>query len=159
MRSAKHQSAYYGRTTHYGRTTQGQRQLRVGAIIRNALADILMRGSSSQTDITPGMITIFGVDMSADLKIATIYIVPFNKKPNTLRGETSHEKEENNINHTILQALENDHKGIRKLLAKRVHLKFIPQLRFKIDPSPTQAQRIETLLKSPEVTRDLDKNI
>jgi ribosome-binding factor A len=80
--------------------------------------------------------------MSPDLRLATVYVVPL--------GGTD-EKD-------VLAALERNKRYLRGEVAHRVNLKFAPDLRFRIDDRFEEAERIERLLRSPEVKRDLDKS-
>jgi ribosome-binding factor A len=85
------------------------------------------------------MITVPEVRMSADLRLATIYIVP-------LAGRDEEE---------VLEALERNGRYMRGEIARRVNLKFAPEIRFRIDERFDEAERIEKLLRTPEVQRDL----
>jgi ribosome-binding factor A len=115
------------------------RQLRVGELIRHALAEIFSRGDIHDPVIAAHMITVPEVRMSADLRLATIYIVPL--------GGRDEEK--------VLEALENNKRYMRGEIAQRVNLKFAPEIRFRIDERFDEAERIGKLLRTPEVRRDL----
>jgi ribosome-binding factor A len=115
------------------------RQLRVGELIRHALAEIFSRGDIHDPVIEAHMITVPEVRMSADLRLATIYIVP-------LAGRDEEE---------VLEALERNSRYMRGEIARRVNLKFAPEIRFRIDERFDEAERIEKLLRTPEVQRDL----
>src|SRR5690606_19129524 len=119
-----------------------QRQLRVGELIRHALADILARGEIHDPIIEGHMITVPEVRMSADLRLATIYVIP-------LGGRDQAE---------VLAALERNKRFLRAEIAHRVNLKFAPEIRIRIDDSFAEAERIDKLLRSPEVQRDLAQN-
>ena len=58
----------------------------------------------------------------------------------------------------MLAALERNKRYMRGEVAHRVNLKFAPDIRFRIDERFGEAERIERLLRSPEVQRDLDKS-
>ena len=117
-----------------------QRQLKVGEMIRHALADIFFRGEIVDEVLSRHSITVPEVRMSPDLKLATVYVLP-------LGGGEADE---------AVAHLEK-HKGyLRGLLAKRVNMKFMPELRFKVDTSFEKSARIDELLASPKVARDLD---
>lgn len=107
------------------------RQLRVGEEIRRIVAQLVMRGDL-RTEQPLDSITITHADVSPDLKNATIYIMP-------LGGEARDE---------ALESLQGASKQIRHQLSKELRLKFIPNLKFTLDTSFDQAQRIEELLKS-----------
>jgi ribosome-binding factor A len=116
-----------------------QRQLRVGELIRRELADMLSRGGIHDPVIETHMITVPEVRMTADLRLATIYIMP-------LAGRD--EKD-------VLAALERNKRYIRGEIAHRVNLKFAPEIRFRADERFDEAERIEKLLRTPAVQRDL----
>jgi ribosome-binding factor A len=116
------------------------RQLRVGELIRHALADMLSRGEVHDPVIEAHMITVPEVRMSPDLRLATIYIMP-------LGGRDEQQ---------VLDALEANKRYMRGEIARRVNLKFAPEIRFRIDERFDEAERIEKLLRTPEVRRDLE---
>jgi len=128
-----------GRQQH---TSKGptQRQLRVGETIRHAFADILMRSDVIDPDFDGHDLTVTEVRVSPDLRNATIYTVPFGK------GDTKR----------LMDALTRHRRFFRGEIAKRVDLKYMPSLSFEIDESFDEAERIESILRSPEVRRDLD---
>jgi ribosome-binding factor A len=115
------------------------RQLRVGELIRHALAELFSRGEIHDPVIETHMITVPEVHMSADLQLATIYIVPL--------GGRDEQK--------VLDALETNKRYMRGEIARRINLKFAPEIRFRIDDRFDEAERIEKLLQTPEVRRDL----
>ena len=119
-----------------------QRQLRVGEIVRHAMADILAQGSTHDAELEGHIITVPEVKMSPDLKLATISVMP-------LGGEGAA---------SILDALNRHKKELRALLARRINLKFAPDLRFALDGSFDAQARIDALLRSPEVARDLRRD-
>ena len=116
-----------------------QRQLRVGELIRHELADMLSRGDIHDPVVEAHMITVPEVRMSPDLRLATIYIMPLGG-----RDETD-----------VLEALDRNKKYVRGEIARRVNLKFAPDIRFRIDERFDEADRIEKLLRTPAVQRDL----
>jgi ribosome-binding factor A len=116
-----------------------QRQLRVGELIRHALADMLTRGEVHDPVIEGHMITVPEVRMSADLRLATIYVMP-------LGGRDAQD---------VVDALERNKRYLRGELARHVNLKFAPEIRFHVDERFDEAERIEKLLRTPEVQRDL----
>jgi ribosome-binding factor A len=118
-----------------------QRQLRVGELVRHALADMLTRGEVHDPVLEGHMITVPEVRMSADLRLATIYVMPLGG-----RDEQA-----------VLDALDRNKRYLRGEIARRVNLKFAPEIRFRIDERFDEAERIEKLLRTPEVRRDLDK--
>ena len=118
-----------------------QRQLRVSELIRHALAEMLTRGDVHDPVIEGHLITVPEVRMTAALRLATVYVM-------SLGGRDAE---------TVVAALERNKKFLRGEIARRVNLKFAPEIRFRIDERFEEAERIEKLLRTPEVQRDLDK--
>jgi ribosome-binding factor A len=116
-----------------------QRQLRVGELVRHALSDLFARGAVHDPVLQAHTITVPEVRMSADLRIATIYVMPLGGRDQA----------------AIVAALERNAKFLRGEIATRINLKFAPEIRFRIDERFDEAERIERLLRSPEVARDL----
>lgn len=116
-----------------------QRALRAGELVRHALADILARGEVHDPVIEAHMITVPEVRMSPDLKQATIYVMPLGGRD----GQA------------VLAALDRNKRYLRGEIARRVNLKFAPDIRFRLDERFDEAERIEKLLRTPEVERDL----
>jgi ribosome-binding factor A len=118
-----------------------QRQLRVGEMLRHALSEILMRGEIRDPDLDDTPVTVTQVIPSPDMRHATVFCEPLGGK-----------------NADLIVAALNKHKGfVRGLLGKTIALKFTPELRFIEDKSFAEAQRIEDILKSSRVQRDLGK--
>ena len=118
-----------------------QRVLRVGELVRHALAEMLVRGEIHDPVIEGHMITVPEVRMSADLRLATVYVMP-------LGGRETKE---------VLEALDRHKRFLRGEVARRVNLKFAPEIRFRADDRFDEAERIEKLLRTPEVQRDLNR--
>src|SRR5205823_3220376 len=116
-----------------------QRQLRVGELVRHALADILAQGSVHDADLEGRIITVPEVRMSPDLKIATVYVMPLGGRDTEI----------------VIAALERNKKFLRGEIAHRVNLKFAPDVRFRVDQRFEEAERIEKLLRPPAVQRAL----
>jgi ribosome-binding factor A len=116
-----------------------QRQLRVGEIVRHAMAEILAQGSVHDPDLEGHIITVPEVRMSPDLKLATIYVMPLGGRDTGV----------------VIAALERHKKFLRGELARRINLKFSPDVRFRVDERFDEAERIEKLLRTPAVQRDL----
>ena len=116
-----------------------QRQLRVGELIRHEFAAMLSRGDIHDPVVETHMITVPEVRMSPDLRLATIYVMPLGGRD---------EKE-------VLDALDRNKKYVRGEVARRVNLKFAPEIRFRLDERFDEAERIEKLLRTPVVQRDL----
>ena len=116
-----------------------QRQLRVGETVRHAVADILVDGSVHDSDLEGHIITVPEVRMSPDLKLATIYVMPLGGRDTGI----------------VIAALERNKKFLRGEVARRVNLKFAPDLRFRVDDRFDEAERIGKLLRTPAVQKDL----
>ena len=116
-----------------------QRALRVGELVRHALAEMLARGDVHDPVLEGHLITVPEVRMSPDLRLATIYVMP-------LGGKDESE---------VIAALDRNKRYLRGEIAQRVNLKFAPDIRFRIDERFDEAERIEKLLRAPEVQRDL----
>ena len=119
-----------------------QRQLRVAELIRHALADMLTRGEVHDDVLAAHVITIPEVRLSADLRLASIYVMPLGGKD--VRP--------------VLAALERHQRYIRGAIAHAVNLKFAPDIRFLADATFDEADRIHRLLASEKVRRDLEKD-
>ena len=116
-----------------------QRQLRVGELLRHALSDILTRDEIRDAELEGISVTVTEVKPSPDMRHATVFCEPLGGK-----------------NAGPVMAALNRHKGfIRGQMGKMIALKFTPELRFVEDTSFAEAERIETLLKSERVARDL----
>ena len=120
-----------------------QRQLRVAELVRHALAEALARGEIIDGVIERHVITVPEVRMSPDLKVATVYIMP-------LGGQDGQQ---------VIKALAQNAKFLRGLIARRVTMKFVPDLRFRLDETFDYAGRIDSLLRTPEVSRDLAQKL
>lgn len=117
-----------------------QRQLRVGELIRHSLAEILARGELMDDEVTRMMVTVPEVRVSPDLRNATVYITP-------LGGGDPKQAE---------KAMNRNARWLRGQIARRVNLKFAPDLVFRYDDRFDETAHIDALLHSPDVARDLD---
>ena len=116
-----------------------QRQLRVGELVRHAVSDLLAQGGVHDPALEGHIITVPEVRMSPDLKLATVYVMP-------LGGHGTRD---------VIAALDRNKKFLRGEVAHRVNLKFAPDLRIRADERFDEAERIEKLLRTPAVQRDL----
>jgi ribosome-binding factor A len=116
-----------------------QRQLRVGELLRHAVAEILQRGEVHDPAFEGTVVTVPEVRMTPDLKRATIYVMP-------LGGKGAEE---------IMAAFERNKRFLRGEIAHRIDLRHAPELEFRLDTSFDEAERIDALLRSPSVSRDL----
>jgi ribosome-binding factor A len=119
-----------------------QRMLRAGELIRHALAEVFLRGDTGDPELEKLKPSVHEVQMSPDLKIATAYV-----RPLVAGNETK-----------LLHACTRNQKYMKGLIAPRVDMKFMPQLRFRVDTALDYAAKIDDLLRSPEVARDLEKD-
>ena len=117
-----------------------QRQLRVGETVRRALSDILARGDVHDTDLNRLSITVGEVRISPDLKIATAYVLP-------LGGEGQDE---------VLKLLARNKNELRRQVAKKLTLKFSPDLRFQLDRTFDRMDDTRRMLNQDVVRRDAD---
>jgi ribosome-binding factor A len=119
-----------------------QRQLRVGEQVRHALSDLLQRGEVRDEAIESTVLSVSEVRMSPDLKIATAFVSPLSA------GDDS----------AVIEALNRNARFIRGRMSPALRqMKYMPELRFRLDTSYDNMARIDELLRSPEVRRDLDK--
>ncbi|MSP47367.1 MAG: 30S ribosome-binding factor RbfA [Xanthobacteraceae bacterium] len=131
------------RHSHRDSTPGGsQRQLRVGELVRHAMAEMLTRGDVHDPVLEGHLITIPEVRMSPDLRLATIYVMPLGGKDIE----------------AVLEALGRNKRFLRGEIARHVNLKFSPDIRFHADERFAEAERIEKLLRTPAVQRDLKRD-
>jgi ribosome-binding factor A len=116
--------------------------LRVGELVRHALAQLLTRGEITDDALEGMVVTVPEVRMSPDLKLASAYIMP-------LGGEHATE---------VVEALNRNKRFIRGQIAPELNLKFAPDLRFFVDETFEEAGRINALLRSDRVARDLGRD-
>ena len=116
-----------------------QRQLRVGELVRHAVAEMLARGEVHDPLIEGHLITVPEVRMTPDLRW---------RRSTSCRSRGRDADE-------VVAALERHKKFMRGEIAHRVNLKFAPDIRFRVDDRFAEAERIERLLRSPAVKRDL----
>lgn len=115
--------------------------LRVAEMIRHKLSEMLIRGDIHDDTLASHVITIPEVRITADLKIATVYVMP-------LGGQDAKE---------VIDALARNKRFIRAEIAHAINLKYAPDLRFKFDEMFDEAARIDALLDSPKVRADTKK--
>ena len=127
---------------HSGAKAPSQRMLRVGELIRHKLAEMLSRGEVHDDVLASHVITIPEVRLSPDLKLATVYVMP-------LGG--------NDVK-PVIEALTRNKKYIRAEVAHTLNLRYAPDLRFREDETFEEATRIDRLLDSERVRRDVEKD-
>jgi ribosome-binding factor A len=117
----------------------GQRQLRVGEEIRHLLAELLERGNMRDPDLRDATITVTSVDVSPDLRNATAFVMP-------LGGQ---DKER------LLAALKRAAPWFRGRVSEKAGLRSAPEIRFALDSTFDEADKIGALLRRPDVARDI----
>jgi ribosome-binding factor A len=118
-----------------------QRMLRVGEMIRHKLAELLVRGEIHDDVLASHVVSITEVRISPDLKLATAYVMPLGGKDTQ----------------AVLAALEKHKKFIRAEVAHTLNLKYAPDIRFREDETFDEVSRIDELLHSDKVRRDVEK--
>jgi ribosome-binding factor A len=121
---------------------RSQRQLRVGEELRHAIARILERGEIRDPDVAGRSVTITEVTVSPDLRQATVFVVPLGG------GDPG----------PLLAGLKRVAPFLRHEVGRQVQLRVLPEFSFQSDTSFDRAQRIEEILNSPAVRRDLDND-
>ena len=124
---------------HHRPTGPSQRMLRVGELVRHALAGLFARGEIEDDELTGAVITVPEVRMSPDLRVANAYVMP-------LGGTKAKE---------IVDALNRHQRFIRGRVAPELDLKFAPEVRFFVDETFDEFGKIDALLRSDRVQRDL----
>lgn len=115
------------------------RMLRVGELVRHALSELLTRVELNDPVIDGTVITVARVKMSPDLKCATAFVLPL--------GGADRDK--------VVAALERHRKNLRGEVARKINLKFAPDIRFRLDDSFDNLDRIGELLNTPKVRQDI----
>ncbi len=118
------------------------RQLQVGEEIRHALSDIFLRGDFYGPDNKTLSVTVSEVRVSPDLRNATVFIMPLAGRNQEL----------------TMQMIEEMTPQLRMLVTQKLRLRYSPALAFRLDDTFARAERTETLLRSPEVAKDLGEN-
>ena len=118
-----------------------QRMLRVGEMMRHKVAALLSRGDVHDDILAASVITVSEVRLSPDLRLATIYVMPLGGKDIDI----------------VLAALERNKKFIRGEVTDSLNLKFAPDIRFRRDETFDEVERIDKLLSSDRVQRDVRK--
>lgn len=116
-----------------------QRQLRIAQEIRKIIAGALERGEVRNPLILDNFVTITDVDVSPDLKYCTVYFM-------TLNGRNLGQIEDD---------LNAEARGMKKIIASKLKLRYTPDLNFRMDTSFEEVDRIEKLLRDPKVAKDL----
>ena len=120
-----------------------QRQLKVSEYLKRALSEILQQYLFKSGKDSFFSITISEVNISMDLKIAKIFVIPFSENNMSIKDEE------------VLEALNLENQTIRKKLSSNIGLRFTPKLYFKTDSLALEAKKIDNLFKNPKVAQDL----
>jgi ribosome-binding factor A len=120
------------------------RVLKVGERVRHILSELLARDVVHDDVVSAAHISVTEVRMTPDLRHATAYVKP-------LLGVGPRFSDDE-----VVQALRRNTAFLQCEVAQRLGLKFAPKLKFRIDESFAEAERIEALLRDPKVARDLD---
>jgi len=118
-----------------------QRQLRVGELIRRALSDVLLRGDVHDPDLNRMSVTVGEVRTSPDLKVATAYVLP-------LGGQGQDD---------VIVLLARNKGEIRRIIGKKLELKFAPDLRFRLDETFDKLDETRRLFSQDDVRRDIEE--
>jgi len=129
------------KSTHKARAPS-VRQLRVGEEIRHCLAEIFSRGDLHDPDLADISLTVSEVRISPDLRNATAFVMPLGG------GDVDR----------ALTALSRAAPYLRGRIGKQLQLRYLPNLSFRRDPSFDTATRIDEILRSPDVVRDLGED-
>jgi len=117
----------------------GQRRLRVGEELRHLLAALMERGNMRDPELRDASITVTSVDVSPDLRNATAFVMPLGGQDET----------------RLLAAMRRAAPWFRARVGERAGLRHAPEIRFELDRSFDQADRIGALLRRPDVARDI----
>ncbi|WP_375404556.1 30S ribosome-binding factor RbfA [uncultured Sphingomonas sp.] len=118
------------------------RTLRVGEQVRHILSEILARGDVHDDTLAKHMVSVTEVRMSPDLRHATAFVKP-------LLGQDEE---------AVLKALRTNTAYLQREVAARIRTKYAAKLKFLADDSFDEGTRIDTLLRKPEVARDLPQD-
>jgi ribosome-binding factor A len=115
-----------------------QRQLRVGELIRRSLSDVLARGDVHDPELNRMSITVGEVRTSPDLRIATAYVLP-------LGGQGRED---------VIALLARNKGELRRMVSKKLALKFAPDLRFQLDETFDRMDETRRMMTQDSVLRD-----
>lgn len=118
-----------------------QRMLRVGELVRHAIVEVFAQEGVHDPVLEGHILTFPEVRMTPDLRQATVYVMPLGGRDVS----------------AVLKALDKNKRWLRGAIAKRIEMRYIPELHFRMDERFDEAERIDKLLRSPEVARDLKR--
>lgn len=119
------------------------RLLRVGEQVRHVLSELLQRGEVHDDTLAKHLVSVTEVRMSPDLRHATVFVKP-------LLGQDED---------AVLKALRTNTAFFQREVAARVRTKYAARLKFLADESFEEGDRIDAILRQPEVARDLDGDV
>lgn len=122
---------------------QSQRQLRVGQEIKRIIAAEINQDRVRNLEEIEALVTIMEAQVSPDLKYAEVYFVTSNS-----------EKDEE-----VRAALQLAANHFRKVVASKTSLRYVPEIKFKLDNTLAEVDKIEKLLRDPKVAKDLEHEI
>ena len=117
-----------------------QRPLRVGELIRRTLSEVLMRGDIHDPELNRMSVTVGEVRTSPDLKIATAYVLPLGGKGQDV----------------IVGLLARNQSELRRIIGRKLGLKYAPELRFRLDQTFDQMDETRRLFDQDDVRRDVE---
>lgn len=130
---------FMGKNSHHDGPGPSQRQLRVGELIRRTLAQVLAQGDIHDPDLNRLSVTVGEVRTSSDLKIATAYVMP-------LGGQGRDD---------VVEYLARNKHELRRMIGKKVGLKYTPDLRFRLDETFDRMDETREMFSRDEVRRDI----
>lgn len=125
------------------------RTLKVGEQMRHVLAELLGRGMIRDEVLDRTIVSVSEVRVSPDLRHATVYIMPVGAG---VGGDAPAQD-------AVLKALGTHAKKLKAEVARRVNTKYAADLHFRLDESFAEAARIDALLRTPQVARDLEERV
>jgi ribosome-binding factor A len=129
------------RNSHNEGRGPSQRQLRVGETIRRGLSEVLMRGDVHDPELNDLSITVGEVRVTPDLRIATAFVLP-------LGGQGQD---------VVIELLARNKSELRRVVAKKLGLKFAPDLRFRLDDTFDRMDDTRRLFSQDDVRRDIEE--
>ena len=118
-----------------------QRQIRFSELIRSLVSECLLVEDFYNLSFETTSITISYVKMSKDLRIANVYFMP-------LGGKNKY---------TVVEELNQKKIIFQKYISKaKLNSKFTPKIKFFLDDSFDEAEKIEKLLLNKNVARDIN---
>ena len=129
------------RNLHHDGAGPSQRQLRVGETIRRALSEVLQRGDIHDPDLNRLSITVGEVRTSPDLKVATAFVLPL--------GGVGQDQ--------VVELLARNKHELRRVIGKKLGLKYTPDLRFRIDDTFDRMDETRRLFDQDDVRRDVEE--